>query len=66
MERVSPLGGLHDQTRDVVCDVFVDGRRWIGRGTWIDRADGPSVVLALRPPAAAVVIDHEPATGARV
>lgn len=59
------LGGLDDVTRDVTCEVICDGRRWRARGTWIDRSAGPVVVLQLRPAASTIVIDHEPATGAR-
>lgn len=65
MFATTPLGGLHDETRNVVCTVIADGRRWRARGTWIDRAEGPVVVLQLRPETNTVVIDHEPAREAR-
>ncbi len=56
----SRLGGLDDETREVICTVVCDGRSWKARGTWIDRAQGPVVVLQLQPTAATVVVDHEP------
>ncbi len=58
---VRPSGGIHDDTREVVCDVVIDGRHWRGKGTLIERVQGPVAVLELtslsgRP----VVIDDEP------
>ena len=61
---VRPSGGIHDDTREVVCDVTIDGRKWRGRGTLIERAQGPVVVLELtEPDGRSVVIDDEPREG---
>lgn len=47
-ERPIPLSDF-DDARPVDCHVVVDGRSWRASGTWIDRAQGPVVVLSLAP-----------------
>lgn len=49
----------YDDARPVVCHVVVDGRSWRATGTWIDRAQGPVVILQLRPETCSAVIEAD-------
>jgi len=51
--------GDYDDARPVDCHVVVDGRSWRASGTWIDRAQGPVVILQLRPETCPAVIEAE-------
>ena len=57
-EQAFPLTD-HDDARPVVCHVVVDGRSWRASGTWIDRAQGPVVILQLRPETCPAVIEAD-------
>lgn len=57
-EKPIPLAD-YDDARPVVCHVVADGRSWRASGTWIDRAEGPVVILQLRPETCPAVIDAE-------
>lgn len=57
-------GGFFDDVRPVVCAVVIDGMSWKGRGTLIERVQGPVVVLELsREDGRPIVIDDEPREG---
>ncbi len=59
-ERSFPL--TDDDARPVVCLVIADGRKWRATGTWIDLAQGPVVVLRLRPETCSAVIEADVTT----
>lgn len=57
-----PIPLTDDDARPVVCHVVVDGRSWRASGTWIDRAQGPVVILQLRPETCSAVIEADVTT----